>query len=123
MPAVIRMTVDNVAEHQIRHRAKMAGMPISEYCCREIKKGLVGGVAEMPSAIVDQVERGSGGGRAVAAYLSPPLSNAIARLARETQRSSSHVMRGLLRDALRARGILPTPGDTVPAPAETELAA
>jgi hypothetical protein len=61
----------------------------------------------MAEAIVDVAERGSKG-RSVAAYLSPPLSSAIQRLALEQNRSASWVMRSLIRDVLRSRGELPT---------------
>jgi hypothetical protein len=119
MPNSIRVTVDAVADFQIRHRAHLMGMSVSEFCARAIKKDLIGAAAEMPAAVVDKVERGnSGAGKAVAAYLSPPLATAIARLARDTQRSTSHVVRDLLRTELRNRGILPNPYHSEPAPAE-----
>jgi hypothetical protein len=62
----------------------------------------------MPEAVVDQVERRSGSGKKItAAYLSPPLANAVRKLAKDTGGSTSHVVRDLLRCELRRRGLLP----------------
>jgi hypothetical protein len=109
MGTTIKVTITNTDEFQVRHRAQRMGLSVSEFCRRAIQKDLTGVMAEMPDAVVDKVERGSRGARAVAAYLSPPLATAIARLSRDTQRSTSWVLRDLIRCELRRRGILPTP--------------
>lgn len=61
-----------------------------------------------PEAQVDELERRNGQGKKiVAAYLSPPLANAVKKLSKDTGSSTSHVVRDLLRCELRRRGMLP----------------
>ena len=108
MGTTIKVTIDNTDDFQVRHRAQRMGLSVSEFCRRAIKKDLIGVVAEMPDAALDKVERGKGG-RGVAAYLSPPIANAISQMAHENSRSASWIIRDLLRSELRRRGVLPTP--------------
>jgi hypothetical protein len=106
----IKVTVDITEECQLRLRAQRSGMSISEYARRAIAKDLRSG-EQMPDDSVDTFERSSGAGKGVAAYLSPPLSKAIAQLAHDQDRSRSWIMRDLLRTELRRRGLLPTIDD------------
>jgi hypothetical protein len=100
-----------VLDFELRERARKSGRTISDVILRIVESSIgTAAPAEMPEAIVDVAERGSKG-RSVAAYLSPPLASAIRKIADEERRSASWVMRLLLREALRARGELPTPAD------------
>jgi hypothetical protein len=110
----IKITLSIAEECELRHRAQRAGMSISEHARRAIAKDLRGG-EQMPDASVDTFERSSGAGKGVAAYLSPPLSRAIAQLAQDQDRSRSWIMRDLIRCELRRRGLLPSDDATAPA--------
>jgi hypothetical protein len=96
---------------ELREHARKSGRTLSDVILRAVESGLGAAPAEMPDAVVDRVERGAKGSKATAAYLSPPLSSAISRLAREQSRSASWVMRDPIRSELRRRGILPTPAE------------
>jgi hypothetical protein len=117
----IKVTFNTADDFQVRRRAQLLGMSVNEFCKRAIQRDLVGAADEDQEAVVDKVERGGKAGRAVGAYLSPPLASAIAALARDTERSQSWIVRDLLRTELRRRGLLPAvdDGSVAPAPAAT----
>ena len=103
-PLTTVFELDNLAEKRGRSR--------SEIVRHLVDRGLgMTPEAEMPEEVsVDRKERASGA-RATACYLSLPISAAIQRLAREEDRSASWLIRRILRDELRRRGLLPTPVD------------
>jgi hypothetical protein len=109
MPCQLKFTCPLALDIELRQLASRTGRTIGETVLRAVQAGMAS-APKMPddTAIVDVAERGKAG-RATAAYLSAPLSSAIQRLAREQDRSASWVMRLLIREALRARGELPTP--------------
>jgi hypothetical protein len=61
----------------------------------------------MPEVTVDKARRRGKGKPTTVCYLSPPLASAVRRLAAKQGCSQSHLVRDLLRNALRARGLLP----------------
>jgi predicted DNA-binding protein len=106
----IKFSAPLVVAFELEKLAKQQGRSVSEVVRLVVERGLtVMPDAKMPEAVCDRMERGSPGSKAVAAYLSPPLSRAIQRLANEQERSASWVMRLLIRESLRARGLLPIP--------------
>jgi hypothetical protein len=107
VPATLKFICPVRTDMEIRQRAHREGRTISDVILRAVERGLGSAPAAMPDAIVDTVERGAAGSKAVAAYLSPPLSKAINALAQENGRSASWVMRDLIRSELRNRGMLP----------------
>jgi predicted transcriptional regulator len=110
MPTPVKFFAPLRLDLELRERARREGRTISDVALRAVERGLAASSpVEMPEGVVDRVERGSQGSKSVAAYLSPPLSGAIQRLAHEQNRSASWIMRSLIRDALRQRGLLPTP--------------
>jgi hypothetical protein len=110
MPAPVKFFAPLSLDMELRERARKEGRTISEVVLRAVQRGIdASPPTEMPEALIDRAERNAKGSKATAAYLSPPLSHAIAEIAREQNRSASWVMRDLLRCELRRRGILPTP--------------
>jgi hypothetical protein len=112
MPSRMQFHCPLRLDFEIRERARKTGRTVSDTILGAVERGLGVAPPEMPAAIVDVAERGEKG-RAVAAYLSPPLSKAITRLADAEQRSTSWTMRLLIREALRSRGLLPPAAGTV----------
>jgi hypothetical protein len=107
MPEAFKLHTPLRLAFEIREYARKTGRTISDTLLGAVERGLGTVPAEMPEGIVDRVERGGKGAKSVAAYLSPPLAKAITQLAAEERRSSSWVMRLLIREGLRARGLLP----------------
>jgi hypothetical protein len=107
MPATLKFVCPVRTDMEIRQRAHREGRSISDVILRAVERGLGSSPAAMPDAVVDSIERGSKGSKAVAAYLSAPLSSAIERIAQQENRSASWVMRDLIRTELRNRGLLP----------------
>jgi hypothetical protein len=102
MPCQLKFTAPLSLDIELRRLASTQGRTLGETILKAVQAGMAS-APKMPddTAIIDQCERGKAG-RATAAYLS-----AIQRLARESDRSASWIMRSLIRDASRARGILP----------------
>jgi hypothetical protein len=109
----IRFCPSLAMDYEIRQRALKEGRSNSDVVYRLVERGLEisPGVTLPEEAHVDRVERGAGGSKATACYLSGPISGAVNRLARDEQRSASWIVRDLLRTELRRRGILPTPAE------------
>jgi hypothetical protein len=107
MPCQLKFTAPLSLDIELRRLASTQGRTLGETILKAVQAGMAS-APKMPddTAIIDQCERGKAG-QATAAYLSAPLSSAIQRLARESDRSASWIMRSLIRDASRARGILP----------------
>jgi hypothetical protein len=119
----VKTSVDVPTHHALRVTAMREGRTIAEIVRRAIVKELALAPVSIPAAIVERTEFANNrGARPVGCHLSPPLASAIRRLALEHDRSQGWIMRDLLRTELRRRGILPMPGDTVPAPAEAVTA-
>jgi hypothetical protein len=110
MPSPLKFFAPLRLDLELRQRAHREGRTLSDVILRAVERGMAASPTVMPNdtAIVDQAERGTGG-KATAAYLSPPLASAIQHLAAEQRRSASWVMRDLIRSELRHRGVLPTP--------------
>jgi hypothetical protein len=109
MPS-IKITVSAVEEFLTRQVALRQGCSLSDVVRRGLKQIINSPAShiEMPEAVVDQLERRNGQGKKItAAYLSPPLAGAVQKLAAEMGTSQSHVIRDLLRNELRRRGLLP----------------
>jgi Arc/MetJ-type ribon-helix-helix transcriptional regulator len=107
----IKVYLSQHEEIQLRQMTSRQGLSVSEGGRRAIKKLIASpeSNSENPEAIVDQLERRNGQGKRITAtYLSPPLAGAVRKLAAEKKCSQSHVVRDLLRTALRDRGLLPS---------------
>ena len=120
MPAPVKFFAPLSLDMELRERARKEGRTISDVVLRAVQRGIDAlPPVEMPEALVDRAERNAKGSKATAAYLSPPLSHAIAQISREQGRSASWVMRYLIRCELRRRGLLPMPAG---APATVDAA-
>jgi hypothetical protein len=110
MPSPLKFYAPVRLDLELRELARRSGRTLSDEILRTVERGLLSASA-LPddTAIVDVAERNGYGGKAVAAYLSKPLSSAIERLAEREKRSVSWTMRDLIRCELRRRGILTTP--------------
>jgi hypothetical protein len=105
--AILKFSIDQVGARRFRDAALREGRMLGEFVRRCAERGLSGTPpVEMPDAAVDREEM-QNGKVTVASYLSGPLASAIKQIAAESDRSQSYVMRGLIREALRARGVLP----------------
>jgi predicted transcriptional regulator len=127
----IKFNADTVLAFRLRQIALREGRTLSEVARRAVEKGIEG----IPTTVADggmvQIERGINKRRPriTAAYLSNTLARAVHQLAEDQHRSTSWVMRDLIRSGLRARGLLgaapppdeidTTPSETVPTPAQT----
>jgi hypothetical protein len=106
----LKFSISATEEHLARQVSLKQGTSLAEVARRALQQYVSTAAAhtERPEAVVDQLERRNGSGKKItAAYLSPPLATAIRRHAAEQRCSQSHVVRDLLRNALRARGLLP----------------
>jgi hypothetical protein len=105
----IKFVADQVLMHRIRQKALTENRSISDVAKRAVEAGL-GPVESIPGGAAIETVKGNGHHKPVvtAAYLSGTLAAAVKQLADETDRSVSHTMRGLIRDALRARGLMPS---------------
>jgi hypothetical protein len=111
MPTPLKFVAPLRLDFELRERARREGRTLSDTILRFVERGMaLAPAVENDTAIVDRAERGAGG-KATAAYLSPPLASAIHALAADQQRSASWIMRDLLRSELRNRGLLSTPPD------------
>jgi hypothetical protein len=112
MPTPVKFFAPLGVDHELRERARREGRTLSDTTLRAVERGLALSPAiDMPEAAVDVAERNGHGGKAVACYLSGPISGAVRRLADEAQRSQSWTVRDLLRCELRRRGLLSSPAD------------
>jgi hypothetical protein len=104
----IRFCPSLAMDYEIRQRALKEGRSNADVVYQLVQHGLetTPGVT-LPEANVDRIERGAGGSKATACYLSGPISGAVNRLARDEQRSASYIVRHLLRTQLRQLGLLP----------------
>jgi predicted transcriptional regulator len=94
---------------EVRQRALKQGRSNSDIVCQALEQVFAASPnVDSPEAVVDVVERGSHGSRAVALYLSKPIAGAVRQLAQQQQRSESWIVRDLLRAELTRRGVLPT---------------
>lgn len=116
----IKCSVSNVEEIQARQVAARQGLSLSEVVRRGLQHVIssASSYVDNAEAIVDAQERRNGGKRVVSAMLSPPLSGAIRRLAVQSGRTESHIVRRLLRSELRRLGLLPDPLNPVVATAQ-----
>jgi hypothetical protein len=106
----IKCSVEQAVAYKLHRRALAEGCSVSAVVKTILDREMA--TAAVPTPAVETHHNGDK--RVVGAYLSGPLASAIERIATDTGRSKSHVLRGLVRDSLRARGLLPTP--TAPAP-------
>jgi hypothetical protein len=103
MPS-LKFNIDQVGAYRFRQGALRQGRSLADYVRTCAERGLTAEqVVEMPDAAIDREEMHNGK-VIVAAYLSGKLAGAIKRIAAETGRSQSHVMRDLIRCELRRRG-------------------
>jgi hypothetical protein len=110
---VLKFNVPQIEAYRFRQGALREGRALADFVRRCAERGLAADpLVELPDTAVDQEEMANGK-ITVAAYLSGKLANAIKRIATETGRSQSHVMRDLIRCELRRRGALPW-SDTAP---------
>jgi hypothetical protein len=107
----IKVSLSATEEIQTRQVAARQGCSIAEVARRGIQHILASASSYIDNAeaVIDATERRNGQGkRVVSAMLSPPLSGAVARIARNEKRSESSVLRELIRFELRRRGELPS---------------
>jgi hypothetical protein len=106
--ATLKFNIPQVDAYRFRQGALREGRSLADFVRRCAERGLSAEPpVEMANAAVD-CEEMADGKITVAAYLSGKLAGAIKRLAAETGRSQSHVMRDLIRSELRNRSALPT---------------
>ena len=107
-----RFNVDTPAAYRIRQAALREGRTVADIIRRAVDQHVdthTPNAVEDDCIIADEGPRHHGSGRMTGAYLSGPLASIVRRLADEQGRSKSNVVRGLLRQALRERGLLPSP--------------
>jgi hypothetical protein len=104
----IKCSVDQAVAYKLHKRALAEGRSIAAVVKAIVDRELATAAVQTPALETHDV----GDKRVVGAYLSGPLANAIESITRETGRSKSHVLRALVRDGLRARGLLPSPATT-----------
>jgi hypothetical protein len=105
--ATLKFTIDQVGARRFHEGALREGRMLGEFVRRCAERGLSENTTvTMPDAEVVREERNMNGKTTVACYLSGSLASAIKQIAAETDRSQSYVMRSLIREALRARGVL-----------------
>jgi hypothetical protein len=92
---------------QLRQVALQQNRSVSEVARLLIERGLGREPPKMPDHWVAQAERGTG--LATAVYLSAPIASAVRQLAISQDRSQSWIVRSILRDGLRSRGLLSSP--------------
>jgi hypothetical protein len=112
----VKFNADQVLMHRLHQKALLENRSLSDVAKRAVEAGL-GPVESIPGGAAIETVKGNGHHKPVvtAAYLSGTLAAAVKQLADETDRSVSHTMRGLIRDALRARVM--QSAATAPAPA------
>jgi hypothetical protein len=108
----LKVSISTIEELQARQVAARQGCSIAEVFRRGLQTVIASASSYVANAeaVVDATERRSrqGGKRIVSAMLSPPLSGAVAKIARNERRSESSVLRELIRFELRRRGELPS---------------
>jgi hypothetical protein len=102
--ANIKTSVDTATAYKLHRLALAEGRSVSAVVRAILDREMATAAVQTPALETHDV----GDKRVVGAYLSGPLANAIESITRETGRSKSHVLRALVRDGLRARGLLPT---------------
>lgn len=114
----IKFNADQVLMYRLRQKALHENRTLSDVARRACEAGL-GQVEAIPGDAAIETMRGGGYKPVVtAAYLSGALAAAVKQLADDTDRSTSYVMRDLIRSELKRRGLLPSPAlaiDTAPA--------
>jgi hypothetical protein len=108
MPS-IKFSPDQAVAYKLHRRALAEGRSIAAVVKNIVDKEMA--VASVPDAVATH---DNGAKKVVAAYLSSALADAIQHIATETSRSTSWVLRDLVRCELRRRGIL------APAPEKSE---
>jgi len=102
----IKFMANAVLAHNLRQAALAKGTCVADIVRRAAEQ-YVGAPQPTFDALVE-AHKDERGNRVVGAWLSQPLASAIARLAAETRSSQSHVLRDLIREALKARELLAT---------------
>jgi hypothetical protein len=112
----IKFVADTVLMHRLRQKALTENRTISDVARRAVESGL-GPIEAIPGDAAVETLKGDHHKPVItAAYLSGPLAAAVQQLAADSDRSMSHTMRGLIRDALRARGLMPSPATAAASP-------
>jgi hypothetical protein len=112
-----RFNTDTATAYLIREAALRQGRTVADVIRRAVEQHIDAHAASATAddcVVTDEGTRRRGPGRMTGCYLSNPLASIVRDIAAQEGRSHSNVVRGLIRDALRARGILPIPS---PAPA------
>jgi hypothetical protein len=107
MQHAIKFMCPAVLAHNLRQAALARGTCVADIARRACEAYVGTPEPSFDEALVER-HTDDGGKKVVGALLSGKLASAIARLAAETGTSQSHVLRGLIRDQLRARGLLPS---------------
>jgi hypothetical protein len=103
----VKFNADQVLMHRLRQKTLLENRSLSDVAKRAVEAGL-GPIESIPGGAAIETVKGNGHRKPVvtAAYLSGTLAAAVKQLADKTDRSVSHTMRGLICDALRARGLM-----------------
>jgi hypothetical protein len=102
MPS-IKFSPDQAVAYKLHKRALAEGRSIAA-----VVKSIVDREMATATVATPAIEKhDNGAGVVVGGYLSGTLANAIERIATDTGRSKSHVLRDLVRSELRRRSALP----------------
>jgi hypothetical protein len=101
MPS-IKFSPDQAVSFKLHRRALSEGRSIAAVVKSIIDKEMA--IASVPDAVE---EHHNGSKKVIGAYLSSELAAGIQAIARDSGKSTSHVLRDLVRTELRRRGVLP----------------
>jgi hypothetical protein len=101
----IKFMASATLAHSLRQAALAKGTCVADIARRACENYIGTPKPTFGDALVESYQNDQGK-KVVGALLSPPLASAIARIATETRSSQSHVLRGLIREALRARELI-----------------
>jgi hypothetical protein len=111
-----RFVADAKTAYLLHQRTLQENRCISDLVRRAVQQYLAIEPANEPDVGVERVEFAQGA-KATACYLTGPISACVERLAKESDRSRSWIVRNLLRCELRRRGLLaPLPATAVDNP-------
>jgi hypothetical protein len=109
-----RFNTDQATAFLIHQAAARQGRAVADFIRRAVDQHI--NANPQSDAAVETLNGSKHKPVITAAYLSGTLAAAVKQIAAETDRSTSYVMRWLIRDALRARGLLPSPATVEAAP-------
>jgi hypothetical protein len=125
MSKIIKVPLPAHVAHRLYQESQRHGCPMNAIGLKAIERylGTLSSVTPDPEIAVERIEFDNGY-TATTVALTKQIASTVERLAREQERSRSWIVRSLLRDALRARGLwTKTETAAVPTPAEAPQAA